>query len=100
MYEEPRRLLEAIPGLELAEMSSNRKDALCCGAGGGVYFACQKMANQAIVARLEHALQTEAEQIITSCPNCYVRFRQMSRHHRMKIRAKSLSQIINEALEG
>jgi len=99
MYEEPRDLLKAIPGLELAEMPSNRKDALCCGAGGGVYFTCQRMANQAVVARLEQAVQTEAEQIITSCPNCYVRFRQMSRHHRMKIQAKSLSQVINEALE-
>lgn len=99
MYEEPRDLLRAVPGLELAEMASNRKDALCCGAGGGVYFTCQSMANQAVVQRLEDALETEADEIVTSCPNCYVRFRQMSRHHRMKIRAKSLSQVINEALE-
>jgi Fe-S oxidoreductase len=99
IYEQPRDVLKAVPGLELAEMPSNRKDALCCGAGGGVYFTSQHMANQAVVTRLEQAVETEAEQIITSCPNCYVRFRQMSRQHRMKIQAKSLAQIINEALD-
>lgn len=99
IYEQPRDVLRAVPGLELAEMPSNRKDALCCGAGGGVYFTSQSTANQAVVTRLEQAVETEAEQIITSCPNCYVRFRQMSRHHRMNIQAKSLAQIINEALD-
>lgn len=99
MYEEPRELLRVIPGLELVEMPANRKDALCCGAGGGIYFTCQGIANRAVVTRLEQALDTGAQTIVTSCPNCYVRFRQMSRHHRMRIRAKSLSQIINEALE-
>ena len=98
MYEEPRDLLKEIPELELVEMPSSREHALCCGAGGGVYFTCQSMANQAVVTRLEQAVETGANQIVTSCPNCYVRFRQMSRHHRMKIRAKSLAQIINDAL--
>ena len=57
------------------------------------------MANEAVVDRLEQAIETGAKQIVTSCPNCYVRFRQMSRSKRMKIKAKSLSQIINEALD-
>jgi Fe-S oxidoreductase len=98
MYEQPREVLRAIPGLELVEMTSNRENALCCGAGGGVYFSCQQMANRAVVNRLEQALEIQAEMIVTSCPNCYVRFRQMSRHQRMSIQAKSLSQIINDAL--
>lgn len=99
MYDAPRDLLTAIPGLDLVEMEANRQHAQCCGAGGGVYFTCQGMANQAVVSRLEQAIETGAKEIITSCPNCYVRFRQMSRSKRMKIRAKSLAQIINDALD-
>jgi len=99
MYEEPRNLLAAIPDLRLVEMPANREHALCCGAGGGVYFSSQQMANEAVVLRLQQATDTGAEMIVTSCPNCYVRFRQMSRHHRLAIQARSLSQIINEALE-
>jgi Fe-S oxidoreductase/predicted DNA-binding transcriptional regulator YafY len=35
IYEEPRMLLNAIPGVELVEMSHNRENSLCCGGGGG-----------------------------------------------------------------
>lgn len=99
MYEEPRELLRAVPGLELREMAANRQGALCCGAGGGVYFACQKMANEAVVHRLRQAVELKVEAIVTSCPNCYVRFRQMSRQRRLPIQARALSQVIADALD-
>jgi Fe-S oxidoreductase len=99
MYDEPRELLGTIPGLEVLEMHSNRENALCCGAGGGVYFCAQRTARQAVGARLEQAQATGAQQIITSCPNCHVRFRQGTRVHRMTLEAKSLAEIIDEALE-
>lgn len=35
IYDEPRRLLEAIPGVDLVEMSHHRQNSLCCGGGGG-----------------------------------------------------------------
>jgi Fe-S oxidoreductase len=98
IYDEPRELLQSIPGLEVVEMHSNREDALCCGAGGGVYFCAQRTARQAVDARLEQAQASGAEEIITSCPNCHVRFRQGSRVHRMDLRARSLTEIIDAAL--
>jgi len=98
LYEQPRAVLGAVPGLELVEMPANRKDSLCCGAGGGVYFTSQRMANRAVVMRLEQAVAVGAEQIVTSCPNCHVRFRQMSRAQRLPIVARDLSQVIDEAL--
>jgi len=35
IYDEPRILLESIPGVELVEMSHTRSNSLCCGGGGG-----------------------------------------------------------------
>ena len=35
IYEEPRQLLQSIPGVELVEMSHCRGNSLCCGGGGG-----------------------------------------------------------------
>jgi Fe-S oxidoreductase len=79
-------------------MHSNREDALCCGAGGGVYFAAQRTARDAVGARLEQAEATGAQEIVTSCPNCHVRFRQGTRIARMEMRARSIAEIIDEAL--
>jgi heterodisulfide reductase subunit D len=98
MYDPPRAVLRAVPGLRLVEMPANREDSLCCGAGGGVYFTRQGLANRAVVTRLEQAVATGAKQIVTSCPNCYVRFRQMSRRYRLPIGARDLSQVIDEAM--
>jgi len=100
MYDEPRDLLRAIPRLEVVEMAANRENALCCGAGGGVYFCAQRTARDAVGARLEQAEATGAQQIITSCPNCHVRFRQGTRTRRMELQARSLAEIIDEALDG
>jgi Fe-S oxidoreductase len=35
IYEQPRQLIEAVPGVEMVEMSHSRENSLCCGGGGG-----------------------------------------------------------------
>lgn len=35
IYEQPRLLIKAIPGVELVEMSHHHANSLCCGGGGG-----------------------------------------------------------------
>jgi len=99
MYEQPRDVLRQVPALELVEMASNRREGQCCGAGGGVFFSAQDVANQTVVDRLDQALATGAEYLVTSCPNCYVRFRQGIRKTRRKLRPASLAMLINEALK-
>jgi len=99
MYEEPRDLLELVPELDLVEMESNRKESLCCGAGGGVFFSTQDVATAAVETRVDQAMDTGAKYMVTSCPNCYVRFRQSIRKGRRRIKPASLATLINEVLD-
>jgi len=71
IYVQPRKILEAIPGLKLVEMERNREEARCCGAGGGVKSAFPELAQKISLLRVEDAEKTGADMLVTSCPFCY-----------------------------
>jgi Fe-S oxidoreductase len=70
IYEAPRRLLQSIPGLTLIEMVNNRENSLCCGGGGGGAWSEVPPRQRLSVLRVEEALGTGAEVIVTACPYC------------------------------
>ena len=74
IYDEPRAVLGAIPGLELVEMPRNRQDALCCGGGGGGLWSEVPIAERFAVLRVEEARATGAEVLAVACPYCIAMF--------------------------
>jgi len=68
VYEPPRDVLQAIPGIELVEMPRRRENAWCCGAGGGVKEAFPDLALWSARERLREAASTGAEAIVSCCP--------------------------------
>jgi Fe-S oxidoreductase len=70
VYEAPRNILKAIPGVELVEMERARDNAWCCGYGGGVGIAFHDFALWTAGERTEEAKLTGAEAIVSCCPNC------------------------------
>jgi len=67
IYEEPRRLLERIPGVKLVEMRWNREKANCCGGTLGVF---PDLALEIARSRVAEAKETGAEMLLTTCPTC------------------------------
>lgn len=74
-YEAPRELLRSIPGLRLVEMERIREYSWCCGAGGGVLEAYPEYAAWTARERVEEALSTGADALVTACPWCERVFR-------------------------
>ena len=70
VYDEPRSVLNAIPGLKLAEMVRSREASWCCGAGGGVYSAFPDFCLETAGSRLDEAEGTGAEILASACPLC------------------------------
>ena len=98
IYEEPRDLIKMIPGVELVEMYSNRKNALCCGGGGGVLNAFTDIAGQVGVERLQQAAATGASQLVTSCPTCVVNLKRSVSKAGLDIQVSDIVELLNEAL--
>jgi heterodisulfide reductase subunit D len=70
VYDAPRSILEAVPGVELLEMPRNRANAFCCGAGAGVKTAFPDFARWVATERVREAASTGAEALVTACPFC------------------------------
>ncbi|GGH87046.1 Fe-S oxidoreductase [Pullulanibacillus pueri] len=70
IYDPPREILQAIPGVELVEMERNRETGMCCGAGGGMMWTEEKTGSRINVARTEQALEVHPSIISSACPYC------------------------------
>ena len=72
MYDLPREILEAIPGLELVEMPRNRENAFCCGGGGGNLVREYPGEDRPNNIRAREAGSTGAEILAVACPFCMI----------------------------
>lgn len=70
IYEEPRKVIEILGG-EIIEMKENRKDALCCGGGGGLRANFPELAKDIAKKRLEN-VNDRIKNIISPCGLCYL----------------------------
>jgi Fe-S oxidoreductase len=70
VYDAPRNVLEAIPGVELKEMKRTRNNALCCGAGGGRMWIEEHTGRRMNQNRMQDALDTGAPTLAAACPFC------------------------------
>jgi len=70
VYEDPREVIKAIPGVKLVEMETNRKAAMCCGAGGGLRSYDAELSKKMAADRVKSAEDIDAEIIATACPFC------------------------------
>ncbi len=98
IYEAPRRVLEAIPGLELLEFPRSTFNSLCCGGGGGVPYAFPDYALEVARERLFEAEWTGAEAIVTSCPYCVQSFQRAVKDAKSKMKVYDLAELVLESL--
>lgn len=70
LYNEPREVLAALPGIDLIEMPRNKERSFCCGAGGGRFWESRSLKNPITMNRVQETLATNADLIVTSCPYC------------------------------
>jgi Fe-S oxidoreductase len=70
IYDPPRRILGAVPGLALAEMERSRAGSFCCGAGGARMWMEEDIGERINNMRTDQAIAAGAQRIAVACPFC------------------------------
>jgi Fe-S oxidoreductase/nitrate reductase gamma subunit len=73
IYDAPRNLITAAGG-ELVEMEKSREEGFCCSAGGGRILAEESIGERINVRRVNMAMETGAEVLLSNCPFCLTMF--------------------------
>ncbi len=100
IYDEPREILKKISDLKLTEMADSRKDALCCGGGGGRIWMDTPKEERFSDLRLVQANEVGAEVLVTSCPYCITNFEEsrLNLEYEDVLEVKDITEIIQEVI--
>jgi len=100
IYDEPRKVLQSIPGLELIEFPDSREEAICCGGGGGRIWMETVKGERFSDIRVEQALEKDTNIIALACPYCYLNYRDsvITMDKSEVIQVKDISELVAEAV--
>jgi Fe-S oxidoreductase len=103
-YRAARKVLAALPDVEIREMDRSMQDALCCGGGGGNLFTdiIGNGPESPARDRVAEALDTDAGILAVSCPTCAVMLADAVKVNNLdeRIQVKEVSEIVNARLDG
>ena len=99
VYEEPREVLKAIPGIDFVELPMNRKFSICCGGGGNVEMTDPELSAQVAQMKLDSIKDVGAEMVITACQQCVRTMTTRAKRTKTEIVVKDLTELIVDAME-
>jgi heterodisulfide reductase subunit D len=99
VFETPREILRAIPGLSLVELEKNRSQSVCCGGGGNLEMADPKLSGTVARRKLEQIQGTGARTVVTSCQQCVRTIQGRARRERLDLEVMDITDIVRLAMD-
>jgi Fe-S oxidoreductase len=102
VYDQPRDVLNKLPGVQTTEMERSREVSMCCGAGGGRMFMEEDIGKRVNVERTDQAMATGAKTVAVGCPFCMTMITDgtKARDAEDDIAVKDLAELVAERLSS
>ncbi len=97
-FDAPRKVIQAIPGVRFVELPNNRENCNCCGGGGNLEMVDAKLSAGIAKNKVEEAVSTGAEAIVTSCQQCVRTMLTYAKRNKVPIDVLDITQLVHKAL--
>ena len=97
VYDEPRKILQSIPGLELVEFERTQIQTWCCGGGGAVKGVNFDLSVEIGGDKIEQAKEVGATMIVSACPSCKMNINDAIRANESDLVMKDITELVIEA---
>ena len=97
-FDAPRKVIQAIPGVRFIELPNNRENCNCCGGGGNLEMVDAKLSAGIAKNKVEEAVSTGAEAIVTSCQQCVRTMLTYAKRNKVPIDVLDITQLVHKAL--
>lgn len=98
VIEEPRNVLNSIPGVTVLEFERNRLNSRCCGSGG----AARKVFHENAIAMgrltIDEAVAKKADRLILACPACYAKVNEAMQGHKNQVKITDIMELVSGLL--
>jgi len=101
IFDEPRSILKALPGVTFMEFDRSRERSLCCEGGGGRMFVEATGSGERTAAiRVKDAVEMGVQVIATACPFCLLNLEDAVKTtgNEGKVAVKDIMELVSEAL--
>ncbi|MCF8065230.1 MAG: (Fe-S)-binding protein, partial [Desulfarculaceae bacterium] len=100
VFEAPRRLIQALPGIKLVELADNRENCLCCGGGGNLEMIDQGLNAEIARRKVDQVLATGAEAVVSGCQQCLRTMATHARRNKLPIKVLDVAQLVRASLDS
>ena len=100
IYDPPRQLLGAVPGLRPMELERRREQGFCCGAGGGMMWMEERTGTRVNIERTSEVLRVGPQIVASACPFCLSMFEDGIRAQDAteRLQAQDVAEVLARAL--
>lgn len=98
VFEPPREVIKAIPGVKFTEMARNHDFSFCCGAGGGFRTQYFDVALETAIKRIKEAEETGADYVVSTCPFCYQNLSLGVQESNSQLQVRDLTELLAEVV--
>jgi len=99
IFDAPRQVIEAVPGIEFREMDASGEHALCCGGGGDVQIVDETVTALVADRRLGQAQRTGARVLLSACQQCKRTLMAATRRNQVRVRVMDLAELVWRVME-